>query len=81
MDVLIVEDDDVSRELLREALQVAGYNVDIAADGCDALDLLSRTDYQMVISDWEMPKMSGLDLCREIRARSLEHYGTRSSSA
>jgi putative two-component system response regulator len=74
MRILIVDDDELSRELLRHALREAGYKVKSAANGREALDILRRTSCRMVISDWNMPEMDGVQLCREIRAGDFSSY-------
>lgn len=73
MKILVVEDDLISRELLRSALEDGGYTVVMAHDGATALEILVRERIRFVITDWEMPGMSGLELCRQIRRRS--HHG------
>jgi putative two-component system response regulator len=55
-------------------LQYFGYEVTRATNGREALEALRSGQYQLVISDWEMPEMSGLDLCREIRSRVSVSY-------
>ncbi len=65
--VLVVDDDPVAVSLLEEQIHLAGYPALIANDGAQALRILRQTDVRMVISDWNMPKLSGLELCREIR--------------
>lgn len=74
MKVLIVDDDDISLELLRTALESAGYEVESASNGQQALFLLGRGDIQLVITDWEMPEMDGLALCQAIRRRASFGY-------
>ena len=74
MKVLVVDDDAITREMLEHALACAGYSVKTAADGCEALELMRRDSYHLVISDWEMPNMNGLELCRAIRAGGFSAY-------
>lgn len=69
MRVLIVEDDCDTLDLLENAVAYFGYDVTTAANGADALELIRSGEYQLVVSDWEMPEVSGLQLCREIRRR------------
>src|SRR5580693_2989418 len=68
MRVLVVDDDEMSQELVRGILTRSGHTVDTAADGREALEILRRGTHRMVISDWEMPHLSGPDLCAAIRA-------------
>ncbi|MDD2686327.1 MAG: diguanylate cyclase [Gallionella sp.] len=72
MRVLVVEDDRVMRTLLVKMLESAGHQVSIAANGEEALQLIERVRPQLVVTDWVMPKMSGLELCRELRTQ-LQH--------
>lgn len=74
MRVLIVDDDEIARDLLSEALAGAGYEVSTARDGCEALEILRTGVFRLVISDWEMPEMNGLELCRRIRERHFSSY-------
>ncbi|MEA3359825.1 MAG: diguanylate cyclase [Thermodesulfobacteriota bacterium] len=66
--VLIAEDDPVSRKLLEKHLAKVGYNVVSAANGQEALEIFKREFFPIVISDWMMPKMNGLELCKAIRS-------------
>jgi putative two-component system response regulator len=72
--ILIVEDDPVCAEILEQFLTELGYQTALAANGREAFDLLRRGDYRIVISDWEMPEMSGIELCRRIRQRTFSEY-------
>jgi two-component system chemotaxis sensor kinase CheA len=68
--ILVVEDSFTVRELQRSILQAAGYRVEIACDGSEALDRVSGdAEIDLVITDLEMPKMGGLELTRAIRDR------------
>lgn len=69
MRVLIADDDELSLEMLAHVLRQAGYRVTSAHDGTHALELVRTGRFRLVISDWEMPGISGPDLCREIRRR------------
>ncbi|MEI6999607.1 response regulator, partial [Klebsiella pneumoniae] len=69
--VLIVEDSLVYRRLLSRMLTQWGYIVSEAENGVDALAILENQPVSLVISDWEMPEMNGLTLCREIRRRQF----------
>lgn len=74
MKILIVEDDHTSAEMLENCLVELGYQVAVAYDGREAFDMVLGGDYRMVISDWHMPEMDGLELCRRIRQRNLGAY-------
>jgi putative two-component system response regulator len=67
MRVLIVEDDRDALELLENALEHFGYEVTTARDGLEALAEVRSGQFQLVVSDWEMPGLSGVELCREVR--------------
>jgi DNA-binding response OmpR family regulator len=65
--VLVVEDDDLLRTVVAEALREDGYDVETAADGEVALDLASRTRPDLVILDLMIPYVSGEEFARAIR--------------
>lgn len=67
--ILIVDDSRVTRAIIRAMLLGAGHqNIDEAADGREALGLLHKRTYALVISDWNMAPMSGLELLCAMRA-------------
>ena len=74
MRILIVDDDPVSMEMLRDALEQMDYDVLTAENGREALRVLHEARCRMVISDWSMPEMNGLDLCRKIRTGDFRGY-------
>jgi putative two-component system response regulator len=74
MRVLVVEDDDVTAEMLEHALAEFGYEVDVSADGREAFERIRTGRYRLVVSDWEMPRMTGVELCRRIRQRHAGGY-------
>lgn len=65
--VLIVEDSITSRILLKNIIESAGYDVKTAFDGIDAITALKTEDFNLVVSDIEMPRMNGFDLTAKIR--------------
>ena len=65
--VLIVEDDDSMIAALRDGFEYEGYTVSMARDGAAGLRQASETAPDLIILDVMLPKMSGLDVCREIR--------------
>jgi DNA-binding response OmpR family regulator len=67
MKVLVAEDDAVTRCILSETLRAWGYEVTACADGKEAWDAFRNGDFRLVLSDWMMPRMDGLELCRKIR--------------
>jgi putative two-component system response regulator len=68
MRILIADDDDIALVLLEDVLGEAGHEVLTASTGVEALELLRSRECRLVIADWEMPQMTGLDLCRAVRA-------------
>jgi len=74
MRILTVDDDTIALEMLNMALTTAGHEVLSASDGAEALRILRDQRCRMVITDWKMPNMSGLDLCRAIRTDDLGGY-------
>lgn len=74
MDILTVDDDEIAQEMMKLALTQAGHKVQSAANGQEALEMLHRGKCRMVITDWEMPVMNGLELCRAIRAGDFGGY-------
>ena len=66
--ILVVEDEDDIRELLRYNLEQEGYAVEEAADGAEALSRIQRRVPDLVLLDLMLPRMSGLELCRRMRA-------------
>ena len=74
MKVLVADDDPVSRRLLQNYLQKWGYEVSVTTNGAEAWRMFEQDEYQIVISDWMMPELDGLDLIRRIRQHPLDHY-------
>ncbi|HEX9615407.1 MAG TPA: response regulator, partial [Bacteroidota bacterium] len=66
--VLVVEDSITARTLLRSILESAGYSVTTAIDGIDAMTQLRTAEFDIVVSDVDMPRMNGFDLTARIRA-------------
>jgi DNA-binding response OmpR family regulator len=69
MRLLVAEDDAKLCDVLTRGLRGAGYSVDVAARGDDALDLLIRHEYDAAVVDWRMPAMDGLEVITALRAR------------
>jgi two-component system chemotaxis sensor kinase CheA len=66
--ILVVEDSIAARTLLKNILESAGYQVKTAIDGIDAFTVLRSEDFDMVVSDVDMPRMNGFDLTVKVRA-------------
>jgi DNA-binding response OmpR family regulator len=71
MRILVAEDDAKLRDVLTRGLGSAGYTVDVAARGDEALDLLVGNDYAAAVVDWRMPVMDGIEVITAIRSRNL----------
>jgi two-component system, OmpR family, response regulator len=69
MRALVAEDDNALRAVLERGLKEHGYVVDAVGDGEAALGFLRAYEYEVAIVDWRMPKVSGLDVVRSLRAR------------
>ena len=74
MRILAVDDDQATRLLLTRFLASWGHEVLTASDGVEALEILERERIQLVISDWLMPRMDGLELCNRIRMGAFPGY-------
>lgn len=74
MRVLVVEDDSPTRTLLEQLLRTAGHEVLAVKNGLEALRAMSQQIPQLVLTDWMMPEMDGLTLCRRMRG-SMELQG------
>ena len=71
--ILIVEDEAAQREVLRYNLESAGFRVSLVEDGERALDRIAEDRPDVIVLDWMLPHVSGIEVCRQIKARS----GTR----
>ena len=65
--ILLVEDNEINREIMQSQLIAMGYRVDLAADGKQALQLYQNNAYDVILTDIEMPEMNGYELTTEIR--------------
>jgi diguanylate cyclase (GGDEF)-like protein len=72
--LLLVEDEPVQRQVLERRLHRAGYAVDTAQNGEEALEKILHEHYQILITDWGMPGMDGATLCRRVREVNLSGY-------
>jgi two-component system copper resistance phosphate regulon response regulator CusR len=71
MHVLVAEDDAKLRDVLARGLRSAGYTVDVAARGDEALELLLANSYEAAVVDWRIPVMDGIDVVTAIRSRGM----------
>ena len=74
MDILVADDDRTGRFLLSAILIELGHRVTEAANGSDAWEAWKCEHHQLVISDWMMPGIDGLELCRRIRAEEASGF-------
>lgn len=74
MKILAVEDEFVGRKKLEWVVQSLGHEVIMASDGTEGLRIWEDEKIRLVITDWIMPKMDGIDLCRRIRAAEKDRY-------
>ena len=74
MKILVVDDELVSREKMKKLVTSIGHETVTANDGVEGLESWKHEGIRMVIADWEMPNMNGIDLCREIRNSNGSTY-------
>ena len=72
--ILIVDDNRLQRSVLEATLKASGYDVVSAENGKEALEIFRKGNYPIIMTDWVMPEMSGLELCRAIRADVSGRY-------
>ena len=68
MKILIVEDDNMMRRILKRAAMAVGHEATGCVDAERALEMLAENKYPLVILDWMLPGMDGIELCRKIRS-------------
>ena len=74
MKILVVDDSKAMRMIVQRTLRQAGYGdaaMTEAANGKEALDVLRRESFDVVLSDWDMPEMSGIQLLEAVRAEKI----------
>lgn len=69
--IIVVDDEPISRTILEEHLAAAGHDVFCAESAAEAMYTLERAPVHIVVADWLMPGVTGLDLCRWVRGREL----------
>jgi putative two-component system response regulator len=74
MKILIADDDPIALAVLSNAITSFGYEPILATDGAEALQKLRSESPQMIVSDVQMPEMTGEELCREVRRRDAAQY-------
>jgi DNA-binding response OmpR family regulator len=71
MKILVIEDEAKTLQLIKQGLEEQQWEVDVAYDGLIGLQLATRNNYTLIISDIILPRISGLELCRELRAKGV----------
>lgn len=72
--MLVVDDDGDTREVLEEVVAQLGHQSEVAVDGREALAVQHVRPVDVILSDWSMPGMTGIELCRRLRASESEEY-------
>src|SRR5262245_43013680 len=72
--LLLVEDEPTQRMMLERQLTKAGYVVETAENGEEALNKILKGQYQILLTDWDMPGMDGPTLCKRVREANLSTY-------
>jgi two-component system, cell cycle response regulator len=72
--ILLVEDEPTTRLMTSRQLKRAGYEVEVVGNGSEALAMLRKRFFPMMLTDWDMPEMNGVALCRAVREMPLEGY-------
>lgn len=68
INILVVDDSDSMRRTTKAALQQLGlFNIEVAVDGLDALQIIKQKQFGLIISDWNMPEMDGLEFLKKLR--------------
>ncbi|MBL8150728.1 MAG: response regulator [Blastocatellia bacterium] len=74
MKILVVEDEPTSRSFLRATFQKFGYETVLANDGVEGWEIFRKQPISIVVSDWVMPGIDGLQLCQKIRSKPSSEY-------
>lgn len=74
MEILVAEDDDLSGRLIRSVLEELGHSVHLSEDGLSAWEAFQLQPCRLLVCDWLMPRMNGLELVRRIRESEITDY-------
>lgn len=72
MHILIVEDEVGIVQFLQQGLEEEGYQITTASDGLKGFELIQNGNFDLILLDWMLPKMTGLELCKAIRLRNRD---------
>ena len=70
--ILVVDDDELARALLSDRLESRGFRVTQAADGQEALAILQKQTFPVLLVDWKMPAMDGIELTQQVRGGGMQ---------
>lgn len=73
MKILIADDDPIASRVLEASLGKLGHDCLVAVDGEEAWEMIQREPVRVVISDWQMPRLDGMELCQRIRQRAGDY--------
>lgn len=71
MHILIVEDEQGIIQFLKQGLEEEGFTISSATDGLQGLNLIKNNSFDLILLDWMLPKMTGLELCKSIRSKDI----------
>ncbi len=74
MKILIAEDNQVVREVLKQRLTQLGHDVVVTSNGLEAWQIYERETVPLIVCDWIMPELDGLELCRKMRSQPQAEY-------
>ncbi|MBG6111391.1 DNA-binding response OmpR family regulator [Flavobacterium sp. CG_9.10] len=69
MHILIVEDEEGIVQFLKQGLEEEGYKITCATDGLQGFELIQKEKFDLILLDWMLPKMTGLELCKAVRLK------------
>src|SRR4051812_47186904 len=72
--ILIAEDEEITAKLLEVMVEHLGHKAIVSHNGGDAWEAFQQFNPQIVLTDWQMPSMDGLQLCKKIRAQEKPDY-------
>lgn len=70
--VLVIEDEEDLREVIKDLLEILGVDIDLAVDGIEGIEQQKKNSYDLVISDLRMPRCSGLEVLKWMRSQNIQ---------